>query len=130
MYPEEVAETNTSWGLKKVFKRFSSSSSGALSRKIPSHEMVQQKMLSIYLKCFKEMLVKLEVKDIYMNTMHIKTIFDQMESPKVHHNEMGHTWLAKGVSQVSVVCLGIHRDVIMILDKLLLGKQCFLRSCD
>ena len=92
--------------------------------------MVQQKMLSIYLKCFKEMLVKLEVKDIYMNTMHIKTIFDQMESPKVHHNEMGHTWLAEGVSQVSVVRLGIHRAVTIILDKLLLGKPCFLRSCD
>ena len=116
MYPEVLPKTSGSggWRAWNLFKYFSSSSSGE-DRNIPSHELVQQKLLPLYLENRKDMLLKMEVKDIYWDMMYIKAIFNQIESPKVYHSERGNSWPAKSVSNVSYSSVGLTNKWIPIL---------------
>ena len=104
MYPERLKGGSGGWSWNPL-NFLSSSSSGGAS--VLSHEMMQQKLLPIYLRYCKPLLLKLEVDDIYSNVEDIKSIFNKLESPKVREGKTSRLCPAKGVSNVSYYSVNI-----------------------
>ena len=94
MYPEKPVKTV--WSTVRGW--FGGSSATEMS--IPSHDLVQQQCLHVYLRHHREILLNCQVADIYSFTMSILPIFHQMRVPRVHYYNYSHVWKADGVTQV------------------------------
>lgn len=89
MYPEKPA--TTFWGAVK----------GLLGGyNIPSHDVVQQQCLNVYLRVHRRMLLNCEVTQIGSFTQSILPIFHQLLVSKVHYHNNDHIRKADGVTQV------------------------------
>lgn len=75
---------------------------GATEMSIPSHNLIQQQCLHMYLRHHREILLNCKVADIYLFTMSILPIFHQMLNPKVYSLNCVHIWRADGVTQVRI----------------------------
>ena len=66
-----------------------------------AHDTVQHECLDIYLRNNWDVLLNLKVTDVYERMIIITSIFNQLETPRVHHHNQSHVWPANKLPQVS-----------------------------
>ena len=99
MFPQEISTEQGRWKWIPGSSFFRSLTSGASS--VAAHDVVQQECLEIYLRNNWNVLLTLSVTDVYDSMINITSIFNQLETPKVHHHNQSHSWPANKLSQVS-----------------------------
>ena len=99
MFPQEISTEPGRWKLFSGFSYIRSLTSGVSS--IVAHDTVQQECLEVYLRNNREVLLALNVTNVFGSMINITSIFNQLETPKVHYQNQIHPWPANKVSQVS-----------------------------